>query len=49
MNGPTGGVIDGPGLGITVDEAKLHRVHEVYHERGQYLPYDQASEIGQLS
>ena len=48
-DGPTWGVIDGPGLGITVNEAKLLRVHEVYHESGQYLPYDLASEIGRLS
>ena len=28
-----------PGLGIEIDEQKLARYHNLYMERGQFLPY----------
>ena len=39
-SGPDWGVPDGPGLGLAIDEEKLGRYHELYRERGQFLPYD---------
>jgi len=36
-------VPEGPGLGVTVDEAKVAKYHAAYRERGQYLPYALAS------
>ncbi len=38
-NGPTWGVPDGVGLCVNVDEKKVAKYHEVYRERGQFLPY----------
>ena len=40
--GPNWGVPEGPGLGIEIDEDKLAKYHELYRERGQFLPYDPA-------
>jgi L-Ala-D/L-Glu epimerase len=39
-NGPDWGVPQGSGLGIEVSEDKLAHYHELYRERGQFLPYD---------
>jgi L-alanine-DL-glutamate epimerase-like enolase superfamily enzyme len=39
--GPKWGRIEGPGLGVTVDEAKLARYHEAYRRDGQFLPFRQ--------
>jgi len=39
-NGPDWGVPDKPGIGVEVDLTKLARYHELYRERGQFLPYD---------
>jgi L-Ala-D/L-Glu epimerase len=36
------GIPQGNGLGIEVDEDKVARYHELYRERGQFLPYDPA-------
>ena len=38
-DGPKWGLIDGPGLGVTVDEAKLMKYHEAYLSEGEYVPY----------
>lgn len=38
-DGPTWGRIEGPGLGIEVDEDKVARYHEAYRRHGQFLPY----------
>jgi hypothetical protein len=37
--GPTWGIPDGVGLGVEVDVDKLSKYHELYRERGQFLPY----------
>ena len=37
---PNWGLPDGIGLGIEVDEDKVACYHELYRERGQFLPYD---------
>ena len=37
---PDWGVPRGTGLGIEVDEEKVGRYHQLYRERGQFLPYD---------
>jgi glucarate dehydratase len=37
--GPSWGLIEGPGLGIEIDEAKLARYHEAFRRDGQFLPY----------
>ncbi|MBV8564189.1 MAG: mandelate racemase/muconate lactonizing enzyme family protein [Methylobacteriaceae bacterium] len=37
--GPHWGLIDRPGLGIEVDEAKLRHYHESYRRDGQFLPW----------
>ncbi len=39
MDGPDWGLLDQPGLGVTVDEAKLARYNELYQREGQFLPY----------
>jgi glucarate dehydratase len=36
------GVPGGTGLGVEVDEDKVARYHDLYLERGQFLPYDPA-------
>jgi len=38
--GPDWGVIDGPGLGVEVDEEKVEKYHQQYLEHGQIMPYD---------
>jgi len=40
--GPDWGVPGGIGLGVEVDEDKVARYHDLYLERGQFLPYDPA-------
>jgi L-alanine-DL-glutamate epimerase-like enolase superfamily enzyme len=40
--GPNWGVPEGAGIGIEIDEQKLGRYHELYRERGQFVPYDPA-------
>jgi glucarate dehydratase len=40
--GPDWGVPQGEGLCIAVDEDKVKRYHELYRERGQFVPYDPA-------
>lgn len=37
--GPTWGRIDGPGLGVVVDEGKVQAFHEAYLRDGAYAPY----------
>jgi L-alanine-DL-glutamate epimerase-like enolase superfamily enzyme len=37
--GPSWGLIEGPGLGIEIDETKLARYHEAFRRDGQFLPY----------
>jgi L-alanine-DL-glutamate epimerase-like enolase superfamily enzyme len=39
VDGPRWGRIDAPGLGVTVDEAKLGRYHEAYRTHGEFPPY----------
>jgi L-alanine-DL-glutamate epimerase-like enolase superfamily enzyme len=38
-SGPTWGRLDGPGLGVTVDEDKVAQYHETCRRDGQFLPY----------
>ncbi len=38
-SGPRWGLIEAPGLGIAVDEAKLAHYHEAFRSNGQFLPY----------
>jgi L-alanine-DL-glutamate epimerase-like enolase superfamily enzyme len=38
-DGPRWGRIDAPGLGVTVDEAKLARYHEAHRAHGEFPPY----------
>ncbi|HXI41156.1 MAG TPA: mandelate racemase/muconate lactonizing enzyme family protein [Bryobacteraceae bacterium] len=38
--GPEWGVPEGAGLGIEVDEEKVHKYHESYRREGQIPPYD---------
>lgn len=38
-DGPSWGRINGPGLGVTVDEAKLARYHADYRAHGEFPPY----------
>lgn len=38
-HGPRWGQIDGPGLGIEVDEGTLQHYHDEYRRSGQFLPY----------
>ena len=38
-DGPTWGRIEAPGLGVEVDEDKLHHYHDAYLRDGQFLPY----------
>jgi L-Ala-D/L-Glu epimerase len=37
--GPRWGALEGPGLGVTVNEDKVRACHEAYLQNGQYLPY----------
>ena len=37
--GPKWGLIEKPGLGVEVDEAKLEFYHQAYRRDGQFLPY----------
>ena len=37
--GPDWGVPQGIGLGVEVDENKVRKYHQLYAERGQFLPY----------
>jgi L-alanine-DL-glutamate epimerase-like enolase superfamily enzyme len=46
IDGPRWGRIDGPGLGVTVDEAKLARYHQAYRTQGEYPPYGDRFPIG---
>ena len=39
-NGPDWGVPEKPGIGVEIDLAKLAKYHDLYRERGQFLPYD---------
>ncbi|MGH7125199.1 MAG: mandelate racemase/muconate lactonizing enzyme family protein [Stellaceae bacterium] len=39
VDSPRWGRIDGPGLGVTVDETKLKRYHEAYRAHGEFPPY----------
>jgi len=39
-NGPDWGVPDKPGIGVEINLTKLAKYHELYRERGQFLPYD---------
>ena len=39
IDSPRWGRIDAPGLGVTVDEAKLARYHEAYRAHGEFPPY----------
>jgi L-alanine-DL-glutamate epimerase-like enolase superfamily enzyme len=41
-SGPDWGVPQGKGLGVAVDEDRVGRYHELYRERGQFVPYDPA-------
>lgn len=38
--GPDWGVPDKPGIGVDIDLTKLARYHELYRQRGQFLPYN---------
>jgi hypothetical protein len=38
-DGPSWGVIEGAGLGVTVDEAKLAAAHAAYLRDGAFMPY----------
>lgn len=38
-SGPRWGLIDGPGLGVTVDEEKLQASHEAYLNEGAHAPH----------
>jgi L-alanine-DL-glutamate epimerase-like enolase superfamily enzyme len=38
-SGPTWGRIEGPGLGVEVDEAKVMEYHEAYRRHGEFPPY----------
>ena len=37
--GPRWGLIERPGLGVEIDEAKLARYHDAFRRDGQFLPY----------
>lgn len=37
---PDWGVPSGPGIGIEVDEEKVAKYHELYRQRGQFVPYE---------
>jgi len=39
MDGPEWGRIEGPGLGVEVDEDKLKKYHEAYQRNGEFPPY----------
>ena len=44
--GPSWGRIDAPGLGVTVDEAKLRHYHEAYLRDGEYVTWGTGSSRG---
>jgi glucarate dehydratase len=46
-DGPRWGRPKKPGLGIEVDEQKLARYHNLYKERGQFLPYRNPAPVTQ--
>jgi glucarate dehydratase len=39
-SGPDWGVPERPGIGVEIVPAKLTKYHELYRERGQFVPYD---------
>ena len=39
VDGASWGRIEGPGLGVSVDEAKLGRYHDAYRREGEFPPY----------
>jgi L-alanine-DL-glutamate epimerase-like enolase superfamily enzyme len=39
MDGPEWGRIEGPGLGVEVDEDKIGKYHEAYLRDGEFTPY----------
>ncbi len=39
-SGPDWGLPEGKGLGVEADEEKITSYHELYRQRGQFLPYD---------
>jgi glucarate dehydratase len=39
IDGARWGRIEGPGLGVTVDEEKLRRYHAAYRRDGEFPPY----------
>jgi L-alanine-DL-glutamate epimerase-like enolase superfamily enzyme len=39
-DGPLWGRIEAPGLGVEVDEAKLHQYQEAYRKHGEFATYD---------
>ena len=39
-NGPNWGVPEKPGIGVEIDLTKLAKYHQLYRERGQFVPYD---------
>jgi L-Ala-D/L-Glu epimerase len=41
-NGPDWGVPERPGIGVEIVADKLTKYHQLYRERGQFLPYDPA-------
>jgi L-alanine-DL-glutamate epimerase-like enolase superfamily enzyme len=41
-SGPDWGAPEGIGLCVEVDEEKVGLYHQLYRERGQFLPYDPA-------
>ncbi len=48
-NGPKWGLIDGPGLGVEVDEDKLMKYNEAYLSDGEYIPYGTGIKPAKLS
>jgi len=40
VEGPLWGRIDQPGLGVEIDEAKLHRYQEAYRDLGEFATYE---------
>jgi L-alanine-DL-glutamate epimerase-like enolase superfamily enzyme len=39
-NGPDWGVPERPGIGVEIVPEKLAKYHELYRQRGQFVPYD---------
>ena len=46
-DGPSWGRLDGPGLGVDVDEDKLMRYHEAYRKHGEFPTY--AGKVAQIA